>query len=493
VANGPFRLLWALAYRFATSAYAGYLCRGERGASAYVRGSLGSGQPLYGLSDIDMVVVLAGEGRERVRRRVGRAQRLPPPLRALVEWPAVYEEPRLAQLAPESALTCREAAYGPDSDDDEIRLLERPGLDGPSAGWRLVRGPERRPPADSRAPEHVAAWLELQYWWRTACEGCIEPNRLGAAALCVKLAAEPAAIWLRLARGERPAGREQALRAAARELPGEAEAFERALWLRERLSRSPQAPLRESLALLIRVSGLIAAELRSRAPSFTRVRLEPGELTCVRPYLEPLDSIPWAATAELRPLADFRAIAGRPLPDEALAPLDADPADPEHLAQLARGLSGSSVYPELRAGELSIRPAIGGRARLRAIQCALTDPVSFAHRDDVASFPDLPGWSAHDVARRAVAEHRAWLEAPPHDPDGRALGRLATAARAARFLQSIEGGEPALPLTVAAALAPLDEAARQAYEHFGVHGTRPQADVVARLERTVLELPAYRS
>jgi hypothetical protein len=119
--------------------------------------------------------------------------------------------------------------------------------------------------------------------------------------------------------------------------------------------------------------------------------------------------------------------------------------------------------------------------------------VSFAHGDDVASFPDLPGWSAHDVARRAVAEHRAWLEAPPHDPDGRALGRLATAARAARFLQSIEGGEPALPLTVAAALAPLDEAARQAYEHFAVHGTRPQADIVARLERTVLELPAYRS
>jgi hypothetical protein len=307
----------------------------------------------------------------------------------------------------------------------------------------------------------------------------------------VKLAAEPAAIWLRLARMERPSGRVATLEAAARALPSEAEAFERALRLQRELPRSPEPPLRESLALLVRMSELIAEELRSRVDGFTEVRLERVELIQVRPYWAPSEPLPWPEP-ELRPLADFRALAERLLPDEVLARVDADPCDPQQLAQLARAFGHTGAYPEIVAGQLRVRPAAAGRARLRTVQCSLTDPVAFA-AGDVALFPEVPGWSARDVTRRAVVEHRAWLAARPHAANGETLGRLATAARAALFHQSVEDGAPVLPLTVAAALGPLDESARDAYEAFGVHGHEPPPAVVEAFEQTVLELPAYRS
>src|SRR4029078_11754709 len=82
----------------------------------------------------------------------------------------------------------------------------------------------------------------------------------------------------------------------------------------------------------------------------------------------------------------------------------------------------------------------------------------------VARFPELAGWSAVHCARRAVAEHRAWLSAdggayPPHgwvgmqsaysEPSMRTMGLLFTAARAALFLESIDEGRPELAVTVA--------------------------------------------
>jgi hypothetical protein len=478
IANGALRPLSGVAYRFATLLYAAYLCRGLPGASAYVRGSLGHGQPLYGVSDIDLVAVLDGEGRERVRRRMERAGRLPGRLGALIEWPSLFERERLEAIAGQSALTTGEAIYAPGGDPDEVRLLERPGLDGATAGWRLVRGADRLPPP-AAPPEHVAAWLDLQYWWRSACEGCMHADRLGAAALCVKLAAEPAGLWLRLARGQRPAGRAGALEAAARELPGEADSIERMLRVQRDLARLPEPPLHEALALLLRLSQLIAAELRSRAERFTEVRLIRAEPTQARFWWNA--ELPWPEP-EWRPLADFRALCGRPLPDEVVGAIDADPSDPEQLALLARGLRDLGGYAEIRAGEIAVRPSAHGRARLRAVQCALSDPVSFA-TGDVALFPELAGWSARDVATRAVTEHSAWLAAGPHEPNDETLGKLGTAARAAAFLQSIDDGEPALAMGI----APLfDDAARETYP-------QPPADVVRTFEQTVRDLPAYRS
>ena len=77
------------------------------------------------------------------------------------------------------------------------------------------------------------------------------------------------------------------------------------------------------------------------------------------------------------------------------------------------------------------------RGNLRCAQCAATDPVSFALLDGraIARFPLVPGWSAADWARRAVAEQRA------RDPHSRAT------ARAEAFAASLARGEPVLELS----------------------------------------------
>ena len=72
-----------------------------RTRTAYVRGSLAGGAPVYGYSDVDLAIVCAddpaspGADRIRVRRRWQRASRLFPPLRHVVEL-AVYERAELA-------------------------------------------------------------------------------------------------------------------------------------------------------------------------------------------------------------------------------------------------------------------------------------------------------------------------------------------------------------------------------------------------------------
>ena len=145
-------------------------------------------------------------------------------------------------------------------------------------------------------------------------------------------------------------------------------------------------------------------------------------------------------------------------------------------------------------------------APLRGVQSAVTDPVSFAVLDGepAASFPALPGWSARDCARRAVAEHRSWLAAQPERlyPNDRALGLLLTAARAALFLTSLETSSPSLALTAAATAEALAEDAdgrSAAAAEAGLAelvacrgGTRePAREVVEALRAAVEGLPPY--
>jgi hypothetical protein len=129
-----------------------------------------------------------------------------------------------------------------------------------------------------------------------------------------------------------------------------------------------------------------------------------------------------------------------------------------------------------------------------------------------ASFPNVPGWCARDVARRAVAEHRAWLELesdrtppavrgwiepqePSTAPTGGSLFRLLTAARAALFLESVEQGNPRLPLTVAALAeeiaqkvpqaATIAEEARDNYRAYRLHEANADQRVVEALRGVV--------
>ncbi len=78
---------------------------------------------------------------------------------------------------------------------------------------------------------------------------------------------------------------------------------------------------------------------------------------------------------------------------------------------------------------------------------------------------------------------------------------LLSAARAALFLQSVQDGDPELPLTVtetARRLAARSEPARTVaedglghYREFAAHHTPPPAATLAAMRALVAELPAY--
>jgi hypothetical protein len=133
-----------------------------------------------------------------------------------------------------------------------------------------------------------------------------------------------------------------------------------------------------------------------------------------------------------------------------------------------------------------------------------------------ASFPDLSGWSARDCARRALDEHRGWLELGTGAggrlpywikgdtwPEVIELAGLFTAARAAMFADSLEAGDPELQLTAATIAGRLAEygttagaAAGAAYEELSEctrHERAPDARVVGGLRAVVQALPGYTS
>ena len=181
----------------------------------------------------------------------------------------------------------------------------------------------------------------------------------------------------------------------------------------------------------------------------------------------------------------------------------ATPRDPCAVAATATALD-RGPYLTLRTPELLLRPtAIGGRGRLRSIQCEPTDPVSFAllRGEPTARFPNAPGWSIDDVARRAVAEHREWLLGERPGADGLAFGRLIKAARAGLLAETSANGEPELALTAGAALdflaarrptaAEVAAEADAAYRRFAVTWSPPSETLARALRDTVLTLPAY--
>jgi hypothetical protein len=505
------------------------LTAGEAGASAYVRGGFGSGDVVLGLSDVDMVVVVREEKRGqrhaylRVRDNYERLCRRLPIVRRIVAHFFVFEETDLHQAAESPAQTYgldpggqprldRAAYLGSSPLGDELGLMERPGLYGATADWRLVHGAEWRPRATVRTSqdERLVAWLELQSWWRWAFDAVCEPDRPHVGYLCTKLVSEPCRIWLWLARRERYDRRRDALRRAARLLPEEREPIERTLAAYDELRHGRRPPLDDSLAALVRLSTLVAEELAAQ--------VEPGGVLEVR--LEGNGVQPGSAFAgsspDLLPLVDWRACVLPSLLDEAFALVDGDLSDPGSVASIA---ARPGPHGALRSGPLLVFPTtqLWHRGLLRSIQCPVTDPVSFALLDgrDRALFPRVAGWSAPDLARRAVAELRAWLhtgsprhrstrlwlEPPPspEEPSARTVSMLLSCARAALFLESLEDGEPALQTTAAAIAAALgrrgDEAlatayaAKRAYRRALLEGAPPAPSDVDRLRRLVATLP----
>jgi hypothetical protein len=319
------------------------------------------------------------------------------------------------------------------------------------------------------------------------------PDAVWTPYLCVKLVAEPARIWLWIVHREQVRGRRDALERTARRLPEEEATLRKALSLDRRLPRSPDPPLGEAIPFLARMSARLARCLEKESGNGADVRLVGGDDT----------------GAETFPLVDSRTLTEpeRRL-DEAFVLVDGDLRDPQTLASAATA-DASAVYPALKTDALLVFPSadLWGHAVLRAVQSAATDPVSFAVTEGraVARFTDLPGWSASDSARRAVAEHRGWLTfvAPRAAPSLMTLGVLLRAVRAALFYESLDAGEPKLPLTMAAITRCLADAqpsargvAEEAYASYRAcrdEGRDPDPKTVAALHSLASALPVYAS
>ena len=507
------------------------LSRGEDRVSTYLGGGAASGEQFVpGLSDTDVVLVTPSsegtpEGAAPRLRARWRALRRRLPLLDLLIDNAIYDAGELSDLAGASTFgygldsggdpAARGSCYfGRDASLDRVRLLERPGLHGEISGWRLIGGPERRPPQPPRGAQlrREAAWLELGFWWRFMFPWCGRGDSPRTADVAVKLLAECARIWLWVAHGERAPSRAEALRLGASELPGEEAALRHALELQPRLQLRPDPALALMLPAALRISRRIAERLAEEVGdgSMTvRLRGTNAEDLIV-PHHAPSAG---GQLARPLPLADWRAVVAPVGPlDPCFVPLEGEAGDPAAIAS-ATAAYPSGPHPALRAEGVMLMPVLTlRRGALRAIKSPLTDPVVFALADGngEAVFPAASGWSAPGTASRAVAEHAEWLRAgtglvPEYGAEagpGTELGLLLTAARAARGWESVHEGDPELCVTVAAAarrLAERDGAARAAleaalerYRRFAVEGVEPRGETVAAMRSVVAAMPAYR-
>ena len=488
--NTPLSAVWALAYWSVMRSAVAILRRQYREASIYLKGSFASREEVYGISDVDLVVVLAVDGDAHGSAQLSAREswkqlcRRLPLLRLVIQHCWFYEEDDLLNSLSASCLT-----YGlssSDDGDDEDRsvflgstplhdhmgLQTLPSLYGARNEWRSLSGKNRLPAVgkDDQQNRRLAAWLHLQYWWRHAFLACAEPARDHVPLLCAKLIAEPVRLWLWVERTEQVETREAALRRGLSELPEEREVLQLGLDLLKALPRSPHPPLPEVIAALLRHTERLALQMgaAAEAAGSVEVRLAGGaQLAVTSDMVDRIHALnALGESGELLPLADWRALAVPNVPDEAIMLIQANAVDPALLALMAHADGGDAI-PAFRYNSMLIMPTTNPEhGVLRAVQCQPTDPVSMALADGrtIARFPELSGWSALHSARRAVAEHRAWLGAngyvyPPHgwvgiqsgsaEPTIRTMGLLFSAARAALFLESIEEGRPELAVTVA--------------------------------------------
>jgi hypothetical protein len=555
----PLRVLWSLLYRGMVAAVVGVLRLADPGAAVYLKGGTGLDEPVFGGSDVDIIAVVAA-GSDMRKARVARAWELlsvVPLLPRLVSG-ATYDEIDLRRAMRGSCITYsldepsdHAAFVGPEPVPDAFGVLERPGNFGPTRDWRVVGRTDRRPELADQTPEErrIAVWLELQFWSRYLYAVCADPRAVEASYMCFKLVLEPLRSLLWLLHGRQRFRRSDVLVDARRFMPEESEAVEVAAALRAEIPRLHPARLEDTVRLFIRLCDRVVERIgeeidEAGATEVELLGLDPVSLTTGGGEMEGLRSVvAQDAAIRLLPLADWRALVVPGMADETLGVVSRDPHSSELLGTLARA-SSDGAYPLLRSNGLLLLPAAKmpvrgnehhpstlesnrqrrvaawARAKLRGIQCAASDPVTWAllERRSQARFPNVRGWHAHDVARRAVAEHSAWLRLPDDGappmvrgwiepqqasvrPTGLSLARLFTAARAALFLESVDTAKPEVAVTLAAVAgqlagrSPTSEAvaseALEALRSFRQDGREPAEAIVLALRRAVLELDAY--
>lgn len=472
------------------------LTRGVPGASVYLRAGAAGGELRPGMSDIDLALV-APQDAEPIRQRwkalVGRAGWV----QYLIDRPLIFDEAELPVIAGGYARTFGLAGggscyFGERPSLDWIRMLEHPGLDGLTADWRLLRGPERRPRPAARdaQDDRLIAWSEVLLWWRWVSIFCDQPRAPRAADVCVKLISQSSRAWLWLAHGERADSRADALRRLARRLPEEEPVARLVLDLNRRLTDAPEPPFGAVLPAFVRMTRRVEALIASQIAD---AGVDEVRLAGTADPAAPLPLVDWPATVAPAAFAETFAIA------------PGDPGDPAALAAAA-GAYVPGAYRALRSQDLLVLPARPiPHTRMRAVKSRSTDPVSLALADGdaIARFPRARGLSIADVAARAIAEHRAWLRTrrvpprpwSPPPPPAHALGMLLSAGRAALLSESVRHGEPELvvePAELGRRLGPAGEEAVAAHARSAASGEPPPAAVVAGLEARLAAFADYR-
>jgi hypothetical protein len=376
------RRLWAASYRLFARLVAALVA--TRGSGVWLRGSMAGGRPVYGLSDIDLILVGDREATQRARARWRRLSGLFPMASDLVFFTA-YERSALEQLAEG---TCR--THDPPPGPDELALASRPGLRGPVDGWRRIHGRGTLPtPEPLQGPDRwLHAWPELQGWWSYAVRACGSRPTRYTPYLAAKLIAEPLRIVLWIAHDETETDRRRAIARAAGLAPEHEEGARLALELLNGLARPRSGAIDLVLPHLARISEDLAGRFAADAEEagHTTVRLE--------------------AAAHPLPLCDWTALVTPPRRAETVRLLPGDPASAAAVrSALAQDRPGR--YPLLTRGRLSVA-ATAERwpdGALRALNCPESDPVTFAllNGSHEARFPRLRGWDASDLAARAVA------------------------------------------------------------------------------------------
>jgi hypothetical protein len=520
--RGRWRSVWQALYGLLARGYAAWLRGASRRSTVFVRGSLGAGQLRAGFSDIDLTVIVPGDAAESDRasqRVLARHEllrrRLPQLGKTILDRPLVLEAGDLTESSFEPTMTaglrgCGHSAvyFGEASQESLIALHNNPGLTGPAAGWRRISGPPRALPGRrfDRDRLRIAAWLALQARWRWLLQTCPDPAPARRIRLCLKLASDPLRIWLALGWGEAPGSLRDVLELSLRRLPAYEPAVLRALKLERDAADLGEPPMAEFLAdfvsLTAGIARLLEAEVAPAGYADVAIDWRASDRLMPTPVPRGLPLADWRALTRAGVRSQGRLFADEP--DETLSPVSLDPARLDHLIEAV--LAGRrGPYPALRSGPLCVLASRRWpRTHLRAVQCALTDPVSFAllSGSPIARYPNVPGWSAADTAARAVAEHRAWLDQAGAAEEPEALGMLITAMRAAFFQESIQDDRPSLAATVAATLRALEsrdsgpclaDDVEEAYLRWRSEGTAPDRRLLADLRVTVAGLDCYRA
>lgn len=441
--RGPLRRVWATAYHVAQIGVAAWLRHRAPDVTVYVRGSFGEGRPTYGFSDLDFVAIASDEKQADFlqRKTADTLEHHPTTAQAMdvailngSELPAAGKTPFYCR--PATRLRPGEPALGATlglNFFDHVRP------------WRRIGGPNRQVSGSiSRAHRPQWTWLEVQFRWKhllRTVAGVHDPQQASHVASGALVGLARAAAWMES--GESGLSREEAVESALEFAPRFATTLQRAA----QGGSEPDEILPAAAALTDSIA--------------TRIEELGGEPT----FVELKGTGPSAGKEA--PLVDWRSLT---FPRDAGEVLIATPGaarDPALVRALsARSGRRRSAILDGRLLAMPIKPGSPGDTRaewawqLRAMQCATSDPVSWATASgrSTAVFLQHSGWSLQDwhaLSARLPAEQLAAEAFRTATLDQR-VAVLFAAVRTAALGRSMSEGHPMLPVSLDAAA---DEAA----------------------------------